>query len=310
MQFKDYYQILGIDKSATPIEIRKAYRKLAAQYHPDRNPGNTASAEKFKEINEANEVLSDPEKRKKYDRFGQDWKHYQESTPPPQGDFNWSEAFGRQQGSDGQPFADFDINDLFARRDSNDFFEMLFGYPSGSTPRPRSSGRKGRDITAETKITLEEAYHGTTKLFRLNDQTLKVAIHPGIKDGQVLRLSGKGAAGRTGTAGDLYITVNIETHPRFRREGHDLFTEISVDLYAAILGGQVDVDTFKGKVLLTIPPGTDNGTTLRLSGMGMPWYEQQDHYGDLYVKVSLAIPRNLSAEEIDLFKKLNALRSR
>ncbi len=187
---------------------------------------------------------------------------------------------------------------------------MLFGYSFDNTTRPRPSGRKGRDITAETKISLEEAYHGTTKLFRLNDQTLKVAIHPGIKNGQVLRLSGKGAAGRTGTAGDLYITVNIETHPRFRREVHDLFTEISVDLYSAILGGQVDVDTFKGKVLLTIPPGTDNGTTLRLSGMGMPQYEQQDSYGDLYVKVWLAIPRNLSAEEIDLFKKLNALRSR
>jgi curved DNA-binding protein len=304
MQFKDYYQILGVNKNATPIEIRKAYRKLAAQYHPDRNPGNAAAVEKFKEINEANEVLSDPEKRKKYDRFGQNWKHYQESTPPPQGDFNWSEAFSRQ-GSDGQPFTDFDLNDLFARRDSDDFFEMLFGYPFGNAPRQRSAGRKGRDINSETKISLEEAYNGTTKLFRLNDQTLKVVIHPGIKDGQVLRLSGKGAA----AAGDLYITIHIEMHPQFKREDRDLFTEISVDLYTAILGGQVDVNTFKGKVLLTIPPGTDNGTTLRLNGLGMPEYDQQDRRGDLYVKVSLTIPRNLSAEEIGLFKKLNALRS-
>jgi curved DNA-binding protein len=304
MQFKDYYQILGINKNASAAEIRKAYRKLAAQYHPDRNPGNSASTEKFKEINEANEVLSDPEKRKKYDRFGQNWKHYQESTPPPQGDFNWSEAFGRQQTSDGQPFADFDLNDLFAKRDSDDFFEMLFGYPFGNAPRQRSTARKGRDINSETRISLEEAYHGTTKLFRLNNQTLKVAIHPGIKNGQVLRLSGKGAAG------DLYITINVEADPRFKREGLDLYTEITVDLYTAILGGQMQVDTLKGKVLLTIPPGTDNGTTLRLNGMGMPEYGRQDRYGDLYVKVSLTIPRNLSAEEINLFKKLSALRNR
>ena len=210
MQFKDYYQILGIDKNATAAEIRKAYRKLAAQYHPDRNPGNTASAEKFKEINEANEVLSDPEKRKKYDRFGQNWKHYQGSSQPPQGDFNWSDVFGgRQQTRDGQEFTDFDLNDLFAKRDSDDFFEMLFGYPFDSMPRQRSGGRKGRDIISETKISLEEAYNGTTKLFRLDKQTLKVTIHPGVKDGQVLRLSGKGAPG----ALTAPLPLNLKTCP-------------------------------------------------------------------------------------------------
>ncbi len=308
MKVKDYYQILGINKTATPAEIRKAYRKLAAQYHPDRNPGNPAADEKFKEINEANEVLSDPEKRKKYDRFGQNWKQYQESSSSPQGDFNWQD-FSRQT-SGKQPFTDYDFSDIFANRDSNDFFEMLFGYPFGSQTSRRSAGRKGRDITSETKISLEEAYHGTTRLFRLNNQTLKVTIHPGIKDEQVLRMTGKGAAGRGGVAGDLYFTIHIETHPQFRREDNDLFCGISIDLYTAILGGQVEVNTLKGKVLLNIAPGTDNGTTLRLTGMGMPDYEHPNRYGDLYVKVSVSIPQKLSAEEINLFKKLSALRKR
>ena len=304
MKFKDYYQVLGVDKNATPADIRKAYRKLAAQYHPDRNPGNSAAAEKFKEINEANEVLSDPDKRKKYDRFGQNWKHYQESASQPQGDINWSEIFGNRPSAGQQPFSDFDFNDIFANRDSNDFFEMLFGYPFGSAPRQRSSGRKGRDIASETKITLEEAYQGTTKLFRLNNQTLKVTIHPGIQDGQVLRFPGKGEA-----AGDFYLTVHIESHPRFKREGNDLFTEIPIDLYTAILGGQVEVNTFKGRVLLTVAPGTDSGTSLRLAGMGMPSFDSPNRLGDLYVNISIKLPKNLTNDEITLFKKLKELRS-
>jgi curved DNA-binding protein len=309
MQFKDYYQILGVSKNATPAEIRKAYRKLAAQYHPDRNPGNTTAAEKFKQINEANAVLSDPEKRNKYDRFGQNWKHYQDSSSKPPGDFDWSEVFGSQSAGR-QPFSDSDFGDLFASRESGDFFEMLFGYPFGREPRQRSAGRKGRDLASETKISLEEAYHGTTRLFHLNYQTLKVTIHPGINDKQVLRLAGKGIAGRGGINGDFYLTVHVENHPRFRREGNDLYTEIPVDLYTAILGGQVEVTTFRDKVLLTIPPGTGSGTSLRLSAMGMPHYKRPGNYGDLFVKILPAIPQNLSAEEINLFKKLRNLQKK
>jgi curved DNA-binding protein len=306
MQFKDYYHILGVNRNATADEIRKAYRKLAARYHPDRNPDNSAAAEKFKEINEANEVLSDPEKRKKYDRFGQNWKHYQQAGEQQTEDFNWQD-FARR-GSE-QPFADFDLSELFAKRDSDDFFEMLFGYPFNARQHSGPAGRKGRDITSETKITLEEAYHGTTRLFRVNNQTLKVTIHPGIADQQALRLAGKGAVGRS-TPGDFYLTVHVSSHPDFRREGNDLYTNIPVDLYTAILGGQVEVRTFKGPIKINIPPGTDNDTSLRLAGMGMPHYGNPDRHGDLYVKVSLSVPKKLSREEINLFKKLKDLRKK
>ena len=308
MTYKDYYKVLGVGKTATPAEIKKAYRALANKYHPDKTKGDKTAEEKFKEINEANEVLSDPVKRKKYDQFGADWKHYEEAGAQP-GGFDWSKytsGSGGQthrtstQGSDAA-FGDEDVNDLF---------EMLFGQRSGQRSGRRSAAIKGEDLETETTLSLEEAYHGTTRLIRLNDQTIKVSIKPGVADKQMLRIEGKGRGGFSGGAsGDLYLTVHVAPHPEFRREGNDLHCGLPVELYTAVLGGKAEIKTLKGKVTVNIPKGTPNGKELRLQELGMPVYAKKNKFGNLLVKVEILVPEHLSEEEIDLFRKLAALRT-
>jgi len=306
MIYKDYYKALGVEKTATPAEIKKAYRTLANKYHPDKNRGDKSAEERFKVISEANEVLSDPVKRKKYDQFGADWKLYEEAGAQP-GGFDWSKyASGR--GEQTHRTSTHETNAMFTDEGVNDLFEMLFGQRTGQRRGRQSIVIKGEDIETETTLSLEEAYHGTTRLIRLNGQTIKVTIKPGIADQQVLRIAGKGGGGSNGGPnGDLYLTVKIAPHPEFRRKGNDLHRDLPVELYNAVLGGKTQIKTLRGNVTVNIPKGTPNGKALRLRGLGMPVYAKKNEFGNLLVKVDILLPEHLSEEEIELFRKLAAL---
>jgi curved DNA-binding protein len=316
MEYKDYYKILGVSKTATEDEIKKAYRKLAVKYHPDKNAGDKQAEAKFKEINEANEVLSDPEKRKRYNELGSNWKNYQQ--PGYQDGFDWGKY--QHQGAGGQTqYTDFgDFGSTFGGGDGgfSDFFEAFFGGAGSGFSKTRTRGRKpvtykGEDMQAELPITLEEAYNGAEKIFEVNGQTIKLKVKKGVSDGQVLKLSGKGSPGSNGGAnGDLLITIRIQKNPLYNRIDDDLYMDLPVDVYTAALGGKVEISTFKGKTKITIPAETSNGKTLRLPGLGMPKYGKENHHGDLYVKIDLQTPKNLSPEEIKLFKELAALRKK
>lgn len=313
MEYKDYYKVLGVDKNATQADIKKAYRKLALKYHPDKTKGDKAAEQKFKEANEANEVLSDPEKRKKYDQLGDQWKYYQQSGGS--GGFDWSRY--ANQGQRGQTFYQYegDLGDLFGDSGYSDFFDMLFGQGLGGSQRRKGSTRRsvslrGQDYTSEIQITLQEAYTGTTRIFKVDGQSIKLKIKPGIPDGNILKLTGKGSTGHgDGQAGDLLITIRIIKDEVFERNGDDLYADIDVDLYAAILGGKVTFKTFKGNVKLDIPKGTENGKVFRLQKMGMPKYDKPNEFGDLYLTVNIKLPKNLSSKEINLFKELQKLRN-
>jgi curved DNA-binding protein len=306
MTYKDYYKVLGVAKTATPEEIKRAYRKLAIKYHPDKTKGDKVSEEKFKDVNEANEVLSDPQKRKKYDQLGADWKHYEEAGAPP-GGFDWSKYASDRSGQT-HTMSQEEFNAMFNEEDAGDFFETLFGLHSRERRGRRNRSINGEDFEAETTLTFEEAYHGTTRLIKIGNQTIRVTIHPGIEDQHILRVPGKGAVGMNGGAnGDLYLTVKITPHPDFQRKGNDLYCDLPVELYTAVLGGKTKIKTLKGIVKIDIPKETPNGKVLRLMGLGMPIYGKKNEFGNLYVKVVIQLPNHLSKEEIDLFKKLAAL---
>src|SRR5450759_1563163 len=307
MIYKDYYKDLGVGKTATPGEIKKAYRTLANKYHPDKAKGDKAAEDKFKDINEANEVLSDPVKRKKYDQFGADWKHYEEAGAQP-GGFDWSKyASGR--GGQTHRTSTNESDATFTDESVNDLFETLFGQHRGQRRGRRSVAIKGEDLETETTLSLEEAYHGTTRLIQLYGQTIKVTIKPGVADRQMLRIAGKGGGGLSGGPnGDLYLTVKIAPHPEFHRSGNDLHRDLPVELYTALLGGKTQIKTLKGKVTVNIPKGTPNGKELSLRGLGMPLYAKKNEFGNLLVKVDIVLPEHLSEEEIDLFGTLAALR--
>jgi curved DNA-binding protein len=306
MNYKDYYKVLGVGESATAEEIKKAYRKLAFKYHPDKNKGNQAFEEKFKEINEANEVLSDPEKRKKYDQFGADWKNYEQAGAQP-GGFDWSKYSGGR-GGQARGMGPEESGAEFGSEDVGDLFELLFGQRNSQKRGRRRAAFKGEDIEAETTISLEEAYQGTTRLIQLNGQTIRMTIKPGITDQQVLRIAGKGGAGLNGGAnGDLFLTIKVASHPVFHRKGNDLHCEFPVELYTAVLGGKALVKTLKGAVKVDIARETQNGTALRLRGLGMPVYGKKNEFGDLFVKIFILIPNHLSEQEVDLFRKLAEL---
>jgi curved DNA-binding protein len=307
MTYKDYYKVLGVEKTTTPAEIKKAYRSLANKYHPDKARGDKAAEEKFKDINEANEVLSDPVKRKKYDQFGADWKHYEEAGAQP-GGFDWSK-YASARGGHSRGTSAQETNEAFTDESVNDLFETLFGQRSGQGRGRRSVALKGEDLQTETTLSLEEAYHGTTRLIQLNGQTIKVTIKPGVADNQMLRIAGKGGGGAGGGPnGDLYLAVKIAPHPEFLRRGYDLHRNISVDLYTALLGGKTQVKTLKSKVTVNIAKGTPNGKELRLRGLGMPVYAKKNEYGDMLVKVDVVLPEHLSEHEVELIKELSALR--
>jgi curved DNA-binding protein len=313
MDYRDYYKVLGVSKNADEKEIKRAYRRLAREFHPDVNPGDANAEERFKEINEAYEVLSDPEKRAKYDQFGASWQRYQRMGGDP-GGFDWS-----QWGSGGAPGGtrvEFggDLGDLFGEGGGgfSDFFNALFGEMG---PRSSGFGRRGRaamrgqDVEQPVQITLEEAFHGTRRLLEKNGRRLEVKIPRGAKTGARIRIAGEGTPGSTGMpAGNLYLKVTVKPHAVFTREGDDLRREIDLDLYTAILGGEVRVGTLEGDLTLKVPPETQSGRTFRLRGKGMPKLQQSDQRGDLYVKVHVHLPQSLTEREKQLFGELALMR--
>lgn len=303
MAFIDYYSILGVSKTASGDDIKKAYRKLARKYHPDINPNDEEAKKKFQQINEANEVLSDPEKRKKYDEYGENWKHAEEFEKARQqqaqnGGFADSSSFGGDFGGRTYSFTGEDEGGF------SDFFESLFG-GRGSSRGSRTSAFRGQDYTAELHLSLRDASETHKQTLTLNGKNLRITIPAGVADGQVIKLAGQGAPGRNGGPnGDLYITFVIQEDPKFKRVGNDLYTNADLSLYTAVLGGEETVDTFTGKVKLKVAAGTQNGTKVRLKGKGFPVYKKDGHFGDLIITYTVKIPTNLNAEQRELFEKL------
>lgn len=301
MKFKDYYKILGVDKSATQDEIKKAYRKLAMKHHPDRNLNNKASEEKFKEITEANEVLSDPEKRKKYNSLGANWKQYQNAGGGLDDLFSRFGSTPRGGGTAYKFSGDFENLGGFS-----DFFESFFGSSDfGSTAQQQTTAI---DVEADANITLEEAFNGSERQINVDGKKLKIKINPGTKDGQRLRLRGLGRSGTSsGDRGDLFLNIHILHHPFYKIKDSDLSYNLDIDLYTAILGGKENLRTLDGKTIsINIPAGTESGKTLRLKGLGVI---NESVRRDLIVKIHVTLPKNLNAEEKKLFEKLKRLRN-
>ena len=309
MEYKDYYKTLGVAKTATASEIKKAYRKLAVKYHPDKTEGDKAAEEKFKEVTEAYEVLKDPEKRKKYDELGANWKMYEQQGTNGRGGYGSPFGGGRTQ----QEFSE-EYSDLFGGGGFSDFFESFFGGQGGGGSRgPYTSQRgyavKGQDHQASITIPLQQAYEGVNPVVNVSGKRLRIKIKPGIEDGQTLKIPGKGGKSlQGGPAGDLFLTIHVEAHPTFTRQGNDLHTDVPVDVFTALLGGKVTIKTLKGPVSISIPAGTDSGKVLRLKEMGMPHYGNATQFGNLFATVNLTTPKNLSAEETELIRQLQALR--
>lgn len=320
MDFIDYYKILGVSKDATDEEIKKAYRKLARKHHPDLNPNDKEANKKFQQINEANEVLSDPEKRKKYDQYGKDWVHAEAFEKAQQS----AGSRGRQGGAGGFEGSGEGFEGGFAggfggggdfqsgEGGFSDFFESLFGHASGRGGGNRAGGRgqfRGQDYQAELEISLADAATTHQRVLTVNGKNIRITIPAGVENGQVIRLRGHGAPGANGGPdGDLYITFTITEDPRWTREGNHLYMKIPLDLYTAVLGGEIAVDTLTGKVKLKIKPETQNGTQMRLKAKGFPVYKEEGKYGDLYVTLELRLPSGLTEKEKDLFRQLAALK--
>ncbi len=298
MAGKDYYNILGVNRDASEREIKQAYRRLARRYHPDVNPSDKSAEAKFKEINEAYEVLSDKENRQKYDQFGNQWQYAEQFAKAgrqrtPFWDFS--------QGSGGTTFH-FGEGDL-----GSVFDDLLQGFGT-RTARQRVRPRRGQDIEHPVEISLEEAYHGTNRIVSLEGgERLEVKIPSGAKDGSRVRIAGKGMTGYGGAKGDLYLIVSVKPHPVFERRGDNLHVEVAVPLTVAVLGGEIQVPTPKGKLALKIPPETQNGQAFRLAGQGMPHLGNSSH-GALLARVKVVLPTNLSPQEKELFKQLSQLR--
>ena len=304
--YKDYYKILGVDRNASEKEIKSAYRKLARKYHPDVNPGDKAAEEKFKEVSEAYEVLTDKEKRSKYDQFGQYWE---QAGAPGQG----GPGAGWPGGGDFTfDFGGFDQTGQrvdFGGEGGFDLFEMLFGDKRGATQtrRRHAPPATGRDIESEMEISLEDAFTGTKKSFAINGRRIEVTIPKGVRDGQKIRLTGQGEEGPAGR-GNLYIKMKIRPHPIFERSDDDLKMEAAVDYITAALGGEITVPTLSGRVTMKIPAGTSGGRTFRLPGQGMPKMKDSGR-GNLYVKAQIEIPQHISAKEREMLEEIKKLRA-
>lgn len=300
MEFVDYYKVLGIDKSASGDEIKKAYRKLARKFHPDLNPNDKEAHKKFQQINEANEVLSDPENRKKYDQYGKDWKHGEEFEKAREQQRRYSNT--HRSSSRGQTFSG-EFND----EDFSDFFSSMFGE---SRSRGRETKFRGQDYEAELHLDLRDAYTTHKQTLNVNGKSIRITIPAGVENGQKIKLKGHGGPGiNGGPNGDLYITFQIKDDPRFKREGNDIHAAQAIDLYTALLGGEVTVETLNGKVRLKVAPETQNGTRIRLKGKGFPVYKKDGEYGDFYISYNIQLPINLSEKEKELFRELAKLSS-
>lgn len=302
MAFIDYYSVLGLKKDASADEIKKAYRKLARKHHPDLNPDDKESHQKFQQINEANEVLSDPEKRKKYDTYGENWQHgeeYEKARQQQSQSGGFGGGFGGFGGSSSYSYSGDDS-------EFSDFFESLFGNRGGQSSRSgRSHGFKGQDYTAELHLSLKDAAETHKQTLAVNGKNIRITVPAGIADGQVIKLPKQGGPGSNGgPEGDLYITFVIADDPVFKRSGDDLYINQSLDLYTAVLGGETLIDTLSGKVKLKVKPETQNGTKVRLKGKGFPVYKKDGQFGDLYITYSVQVPTGLNDEQKELFKKL------
>ena len=292
MTFVDYYKILEIEKVATPKEIKSAYRRLARKYHPDLNPNDKDAKKKFQEINEANEVLSDPEKRKKYDQYGKDWQQAEHFENAKQ---------NREQSSDsgmgGYSGTQFD-------GDFSDFFESMFG--GATNAGKRQVKFRGEDYNAELHLDLPDVYKTQTQTLTVNGKNIRITIPAGIENGQTIKITGHGGQGiNGGPNGDLYITFSITNHSKFKRSGNDLYTTVNLDLFTAILGGEITTDTLNGKVKLTVKPETQNGSKIKLKGKGFPVYKNEGQFGDLYINYVIKIPTNLTDKQKALFAELS-----
>ena len=293
MIFPDYYKILGIDKSATPKDIKNAYRKMARKYHPDLNPNDKDAKRNFQQINEANEVLSDPEKRKKYDQYGKDWKHAEEFEKAKQDQHQWSDSRGAR------------YSETFSGGDFSDFFESMFGGTAG-TGRSRPVKYRGEDLAAELNLDLIDAYKTHKQTLTVNGKNIRITIPAGIENGQTIKISGHGGPGRNGGPnGDLYITFSIVNHPKIKRLGNNLHTTVDLNLYTAVLGGEITIDTLNGKVKLKVKPETQNGSKIKLKGKGFPVYKNEGQFGDLYITYTIKIPTNLTDRQKALFTELS-----
>ena len=302
MDYIDYYKTLEITKSATEAEIKKAYRKLARKYHPDLNPNDKEAEKKFKEINEANEVLGNPENRKKYDKYGKDWKHADEFEKAGYNP-NQQQRQGQQRGQD---YSDFGGGD-FSGSDFSDFFNSIYG--SARSSRSQSKYR-GQDFNAELELDLVSAYTTHKQNLTVNGKNIRITIPAGVENGQIIKIPGHGGPGvNGGPNGDLYITFLIANNPDFKREGNNLYAEINLDLYTAVLGGEIYINTFDGKVKIKVPPETQTGTKVKLKGKGFPVYKKENQFGDLYVTYTLKIPTKLSGKEKELFEELAKIRN-
>jgi curved DNA-binding protein len=301
MDYKDYYKTLGVERSASADDIRKAYRKLAMQYHPDRNPGNKESEEKFKEINEAYQVLNDPQKRARFDQLGSAYSSWQQRGGSPN-DFDWSQWMGGQPGGQGGPggvHVEYgDINDLFGQDIFSDFFRSIFGGMGGGRAQTSTRSRQQPAYQQPVSISLDEAYHGTMRTLQTDDRRLQVKIPAGVKTGSKVRVAGGGPEGL-----DLYLIVEITPDARFERQGDDLRGSATIDMFTAVLGGEAQVDTMEGPVTLKIPAGTQPEQVFRLAGRGMPRLKSAQGKGDLFVRVKVHVPKDLSDQQKALLQQ-------
>ncbi|WP_100609889.1 DnaJ C-terminal domain-containing protein [Confluentibacter lentus] len=295
MAFIDYYNILGLPKTASEQDIKKAYRKLARKYHPDLNPNDAISEKKFKEINEANEVLSNAENRKKYDQYGEHWKHAEDYEK------------AKQQGQYQKRYQE--TTDGYSDDDFSSFFENMFDGASSRTGGGQVKFR-GQDFNAELQLDLKDVYITHKRTLTVNNKNIRITIPSGVENGQIIKIKGHGGKGANGGPnGDLYIQFSIVNHSKFKRDKDDLYTIVDLDLYKALLGGELMVDTFNGKVRLNIKPETQNGTKIKLKGKGFPKYKKEGQFGDLFITYQIKLPTNLSNEEMELIKELQKLRS-
>ncbi|MCS7018457.1 MAG: DnaJ C-terminal domain-containing protein [Cytophagales bacterium] len=308
MEYKDYYKILGVPKNATAEDIKKAYRKLAKQYHPDKNPGDKAAEAKFKEISEANEVLSDPEKRKYYDQLGADWAKYSQYGGNPE-DFMRGYTYGDgrswQQQYRTQREGGFSFDDIFGEGGFSDFFKYFFGGNEYASSR-RATATRGQDYETEMEISLEDAANGATRILSVMDKKLRIKIKPGVADGQVLKLTGHGGESSVpgGPKGDLFVKIKIKPHKNIERKGNDLYYTLPVNSFAAMLGEKVTMHVLGTDIAFSIPKGSDSGKVFRLKGKGMPVYDQPEQRGDLYVTLQLYSPKNISEEDLAIIRRL------
>lgn len=298
MDFIDYYKTLGVERTASTDDIKKAYRKLARKLHPDLNPDDKEANKKFQQLNEANAVLSDPEKRKKYDQYGENWEHgeaYEQSRAQQQRSQNSGNA-NSQSGFEG-------FSGDFGGGDFSDFFGSMFGNRGGGSSR--SAGFRGQDLNTELQLTLTEAYTSHKQTFSVNGKNIRITIPAGVENGQTIKIKGQGGKGANGGPdGDLYITFLVSNTADFKRTGNDLYTSVDIDLYTALLGGDLVLDTLSGKIKLHVAPETQNNSKIRLKGKGFPVYKKDGEFGDLYVTYNVKLPTNLTEEQKVLLKQL------